>query len=214
MGFKKFVAAALAAGFCMVSAVTPAKADISNVEVAVDWAEKDTDFVRFSAMGRDIDIADVYGIKITFTCADISGGVGGGLIINCDTNGWDQAEWGNDGAGKAITAVETGNADEYTVTRLLDAPVFQADNTYANFCLSHWWGGDIVITGAEFLGADGKALGAATASSGEVSAEASEGDDAKAPLPKTGLVSSLVFFDAGAVISGAGAMVVKGKKEK
>ena len=130
---------------------------------------------------------DVYGIKITFTCADISGGVGGGLIINCDTNGWDQAEWGNDGAGKAITAVETGNADEYTVTRLLDAPVFQADNTYANFCLSHWWGGDIVITGAEFLGADGKALGAATASSGEVSAEASEGDDAKAPLPKTGL---------------------------
>ena len=195
MGFKKFVAAALAAGFCMVSAVTPAKADISNVEVAVDWAEKDTDFVRFSAMGRDIDIADVYGIKITFTCADISGGVGGGLIINCDTNGWDQAEWGNDGAGKAITAVETGN-------------------TYANFCLSHWWGGDIVITGAEFLGADGKALGAATASSGEVSAEASEGDDAKAPLPKTGLVSSLVFFGAGAVISGAGAMVVKGKKEK
>ena len=154
MGFKKFVAAALAAGFCMVSAVTPAKADISNVEVAVDWAEKDTDFVRFSAMGRDIDIADVYGIKITFTCADISGGVGGGLIINCDTNGWDQAEWGNDGAGKAITAVETGNADEYTVTRLLDAPVFQADNTYANFCLSHWWGGDIVITGAEFLGAE------------------------------------------------------------
>lgn len=210
MRIKKLFAAALAAGLCFVSAAVPAKADMSNVEVATDAGEKDTDFVRFSAMGKDFAVTDVYGIKITFTCADISGGVGGGLIINCDSDGWNQVEWGNDGAGKPITAVATGNADEYTVTRLESAPVFQADNTFANFCLSHWWGGNIVVTDAQFLGAEGKLLGGSV-----TDAPADGNNDTPAPaLPKTGLVSSFAFLAAGAMISGTGVVVAKGKKEK
>ncbi len=208
MRIKKLFAAALAAGLCFVSAVTPVKADMSNVEVATDAAEKDSDFVRLSAMGKDFAITDVYGVKVTFTCADMSGGVGGGLIINCDTDGWNQVEWGNDGAGKEITAVATGKADEYTVTRLEAAPVFQADNTYANFCISHWWGGSIVITDVQFLGADGKSLAAAT------TAPTESNNAAASALPKTGLVSGMVFLATGAMISGAGVVVAKGKKEK
>ncbi len=164
MRFKKLLAAALVMGLCVTSAAVPAKAGIEDVEVKVDGAEKGGDatgaggFVLFNAKDQDFALTDVYGIRITFTCTDLSGGVGGGFVINSNNHDWDQVDWGNDGAGKEITAVPTQNADEFTVTRLATSPLFQADDTYAQFCLSHWWGGKIVITKAEFLGKDGKAL--------------------------------------------------------
>lgn len=165
MRFKKLLAAALAMGMCVVSAAVPASAGIEDVEVKVEGATKEGDptgaggFVLFDAMGKDFALTDVYGFRITFTCSDLSSGFGGGYIVNSNSTGWDQVDWGNADAGKTISAVPTKNEGEFTVTRSSATPVFKADDTYAQFCLSHWWGGKIVITKAEFLGKDGKALG-------------------------------------------------------
>ena len=165
MRFKKLFAAALAMGLCVVSAAVPVSAGIEDVDVKVEGAVKEGDptgaggFVLFDAMDKDFSLTDVYGFRITFTCSDVSGGFGGGFIVNSNSTGWNQVDWGNADAGKEISAVPTKNAGEFTVTRTSSSSFFKSDETYAQFCLSHWWGGKIVITKAEFLGKDGKELG-------------------------------------------------------
>lgn len=221
---KKFLAMALAAGLCFTTAAAPAYAGVENIILDVDWAERDTDFVRFNALNTDVDVTAIYGVTLTITCADMSAGVGGGIIINTDTNGWDQKEWGNADAGKEISLVPTDNADEYTLTRMSDTPMFDASATYANICLSHWWGGDITVIDCDFLDADGNILGAAAADEPAVdepavdepadeAANESDTEDTSVILPQTGVVSTIVFLASGAMMVFGGAALTKKKED-
>lgn len=217
---KKFLALAMAAAVVFSTSAVSAHAAIS-AEDGLEGVRLDGGNLFLDCGSFMDDVSTVYGVEFTFEAASPEEGFGGGIIINAENNNWDQAEWGNEGADKQWTAVADG--DVYKVSRVSDAPVFVVGESYSNFALSQWWGGDLKIVGYTLLGADGKALGAAeeapveeepVAEDTTVEAPAEEvTTEAPAELPKTGLVSGAVFFAAGALVTAAGAMVAKKKED-
>ena len=98
-----------------------------------------------------VDVTEVYGVRYYIEVGDASGGFGGGIVINGESNNWESHDWGNADAGKEIVS------DGTYVELLKDAPVFKTEDTYANFCLQNWWG-DFQITDVDILGKDGVIL--------------------------------------------------------
>lgn len=214
MRIKKLFAAVLAAGLCLMSATTQVKAeDITNA-TGNDWFAYVSEWSNWTVDARSagVDVASVYGVEFTFTCADVSGGINGQIIINAENDNWSGYDWGN--SGQPIEVKETGNANEYTIALIKDTPTFVDGESYSNFVLKQYWGEPMVITAIKFIGADGKAIGEAAEEApaetpGETPAEAEE----PVVLPKTGLVSGLVFVAVGAVVSAAGVVVAKKKED-
>ena len=190
--FKKLAAVVLSLALVAVMANGTVKAAIST---SMDNAEMRGSDFYFDCLAQGL-AADAYGARITFTIADESQGFGGGFIFNSSADNWNSMEWGNADAGKALSAVSTGNAGEYTVERLSDAPIFAADEAqWAEIAVQQWWGGDIVITNVEMLNADGSVLGAVAEEAAVETTEAvAETTAAVDETPKTGDSSNVVYI--------------------
>ena len=111
-----------------------------------------------------VDVTEVYGCRFYITVNDPSQGYGGAIGINATANNWEAHEWGNDGAGKAITS------DGSTIEFMSDSPAFKADDEYANFFLQNWWG-DFSVDDCDLLDKDGNVLEAVGAAAEEAPAE-------------------------------------------
>ena len=154
--FRKLTTVVLTMALVFTMVNTQVKAD-QTITTGIENAEMKDGTFSFDSMGAGL-VEGVYGARITFTVADESLGFGGGFIFNSSNGGWNSAEWGNDGAGKAITAVATGNAGEYTIERLEGSPIFEGETGWAEICLQSWWGSDLEITKVEILDASGTDL--------------------------------------------------------
>ena len=111
-----------------------------------------------------VDVTEVYGCRFYITVNDPSQGYGGAIGINATANNWESHEWGNDGAGKAITS------DGTTIEFMSDSPAFKADDEYANFFLQNWWG-DFSVDDCDLLDKDGNVLEVVGAAAEEAPAE-------------------------------------------
>ena len=108
------------------------------------------------AIDAGVDQTTVYGVTyhVTFSeseVADEAAWIGGGIGANSPSTGWKQIEWGR--TDKTVIAdLENG-----TITWLNTAPVFKANDQYAQFWLQTW-GGTVTINSADILGEGGVIL--------------------------------------------------------
>lgn len=203
----------LAVAFAMVLMVgVMSTAKVSAQTIAFDkckcdwfiWNEQYSQIqVDFLASG--LDLSQICDCRMTLKIDDMSGGCGGGYILNSEKGGWDQKEWGNDGAGKAITLVDLGDG-LYTLAFGSTTPLYTDPGAWAQVVISAWWGPDFEVVKCELLDAAGNTLLVTPAPM----------VIAPAPgLPQTGVVSSLVLFATGAcLVAGGSVMVKKNRREE
>lgn len=168
--FKRIFTVLSAMALIIGMGATQAKAE-KVITTNIDNAEMRGSDFYYDALAAGI-VDGVYGVKVTIVVADESAGFGGGLIINSDA-GWNSKEWGNSDAGKPISAEPTGNAGEYTLTRLDSEAVYASGVTYAEVAIQSWWGGDFEVTKLELLDASGNVL-TATAEDSSTTEEVTE----------------------------------------
>lgn len=151
MTIKKIIAT-VAASAIVVSAMSASV----FADKFVNSNEGDNYIIDLIAEGYNV--TEVCGVTFTISGDYASSGIGGGIGFNSPSTGWDQTEWGNADANKAITLTEDNK-----VTLLRDAPVFKesdttGDNPHAQVWISKWWGNDATVDKVEVLGAGGAVL--------------------------------------------------------
>ena len=101
-------------------------------------------------------ISDVYGAEVKLSGVDTTAGAGGGIILQSDSAGWNQKEWGNEGSGKDCIYDYTS----FTFKRLESAAPFADSDTWASIVISQWdgWGEAVTVESVTLLGKDGNAL--------------------------------------------------------
>ena len=203
---KKVLSVLLAAALCVV-ATTGTSAQAATITLPdrsdCNWIYYDSQYDSYKITAFNDaegvtagticdDIATIYALEITVKAAstpDTS------VIINAESANWDQhdgMDWADNGDGT------------YTTTLKKDGPfsLFKTADTYAQICLGPWGGVDIEVVGAKWLDKDGgviKAYGAGAAGGS---------------LPKTGVVSSVVFYGIGALLIGGGVVATKKAKKE
>ena len=177
MKMKKILAGVAASAL----AVTAMAASASAVNIA-DYFEKNVEGNHGAALyliandgkaqwavDAGVDITTVYGVKfyVTFDAADVADEatwLGGAVVANSNSTGWKQVEWGR--VDKEITAdLENG-----TVTWQNGAPIFAADDEYAQLWLVDKDGN--VITGNDAAETTEAETEAATEAETEAATEA------------------------------------------
>lgn len=100
------------------------------------------------------ELTDVYGVTFHVTLGDGSAEwYGGGIGANSNSTGWKSIEWGTN--GKEVTY----DAEKGTLTWLSDAPIFKADDKYAQLWMQNWTDGQtLTVTAIDILGKDGVVL--------------------------------------------------------
>ena len=194
--FKKFFTILAAMALVISMGATEAKAE-KVITTSVENAEiRNVDFF-YNALAAGI-VEGVYGARVTIIVADESVGFGGAFVFNSTNNNWNAKEWGNADAGKAISAESTGNAGEFTLTRIEAEPIFDPgeEGGWAEVAMQSWWGSDFEVTKVELLDASGNVLGATAEESTEEAAEETEVTETEATAeesPKTGDNSNLAI---------------------
>ncbi|MGN1105406.1 MAG: hypothetical protein ACI4RH_02055, partial [Huintestinicola sp.] len=163
MNLKKTLAAIAAAALltASISAVNANAIDLKyykadNNNMVFVNADKASD-PNWSA-DYQADITSVYGVIYTVKL-DAKGVAeeswfGGKLILNSNSNGWNEIKtWGN--GSEDIFVDTTGETAE--IKYLSDSPFFKADDKYAQVCLQSY-GAGITITGVELLDKDGNLI--------------------------------------------------------
>lgn len=177
-----------------------------EVNVVLDSSSEDTKMYqlpleKFAGNG---DLEKIV-VTVTFAQTETLGWVGGGGAIGYSTDSdWQQVDF------------EHQFVDGSTNT--VDIPIEIPDGINVTYDpesiiqVGWWWGStpSITVDKITLVFDDPNAAPAVedTAPADDTSAPAD-----KTELPKTGLVSSVVFLAAGALLSGAGVVVAKGKKE-
>lgn len=160
-------------------------------------------------------------VRITFTASSLEAGFGGGFIFNTSGagaagNNWNSKEWGNADAAKEISAVETGNDLEFTITRDDAAGLFGTTEdqygVYNKVCLQSWWGADIDVTKIELLDASGNTIYSAPAGSTTTPDDGEGEGGTTEPTPVTGDVMNIVMIAGVAVVALGGVVVCARKK--
>ncbi|MCM1300086.1 MAG: hypothetical protein NC228_11030 [[Eubacterium] siraeum] len=174
-----FTAGALAASAYAADAVT--FSDGTGKATLGDSSKGENTRITFdltTALPAGINIADVYGVQLSFEgeFAEETG-AGGTFIFSTKSNNWNGVEWGNEGADKAITY----NAANKTLTRTETAPFFTAtdisgnEGEYAQVVVDAYWGsGELKVTKISFLGQNGNELTASAASTTDATASAAQ----------------------------------------
>lgn len=213
MKLRKVLAVAFAL-ILMVGAMNTTKASAQTIafdKCKCDWFVWNEQYsqIQVDLLASGFELSQIYDVRMTLKIDDMSGGCGGGYVLNSEKGGWDQKEWGNDGSGKAITLVDLGDG-LYTVAFGSTAPLYTDPGAWAQVVISAWWGPDFEIVKCELIGADGSVLATTPAET------AAPILIAPAPgLPQTGVVSSIVLFAAGAcLVAGGSVMVKKNRKEE
>lgn len=210
--FRKLTTVVLTMALAFTMVNTQVKAE-KTITTSIENTEMKDGTFYFDSMAAGL-VEGVYGARITFTVADDTLGFGGGFTFNSSNGGWNAAEWGNDGAGKAITAVATGNAGEYTIERLESSPIFEGETGWAQICLQSWWGSDLEVTKVEILdasGADMLASATTNATVEETTTTPAESttESATDATPKTG--DSMNVFYVVSILSLAAVVIVAEK---
>lgn len=232
MSIKKLFAAALAAGLCFVSAAAPVKAAVVTPEGATENGWANYTVADFYDSDQDLSEVKSYTYVLEYDAEisasnDFNGQV---MIQNTVDWAWTQRTF----SGDTSVVDWQGLPYDYELVvideHIAELTISCSDAAMAPLTLQDKIGiGDwndaytVTVKDVKFNFDDEAAAPVEeeppTAGNGDASAEGEQpttgGDDAPAPeLPKTGLVSSMVFFAAGILISGAGVVIVKGKKEK
>ncbi len=150
-----------------------------------------------------IDVTTVYGYRVVGSFAEGEAEndevwLGGSIGTNSDSTGWAQNDW-----DKSNPILDAANG---TITLLKDAPLFSADDTYAQL----WymiWGGTFTESHVELLGKDGSVIATTAASAGNVDAAT----DSTKGSADTGIAD--VAAVAGLAVVAAGAIVVAKKRK-
>lgn len=202
MSIKRILAAAAASVVAVSAMAVVASAAITN-------PNDGTKYVYDAAADLGDKVGDCYGVTVSITpaAADLPDGIGGGICANNDPFTW--TEFGNDGAGKAITT------DGKTITLKGDSALFQSDAP--QIIIEGWWGSDFTVDGIVYLDKDGNDLkNAAPAESKpeESKPEESKTEDSKTeskPNVDTGVEGVAAVVGVAAVAAGA---LVVAKKRK
>ena len=102
-------------------------------------------------------LTDVYGAEVVISGVNTEAGAGGGIILQSDSAGWNQKQWGNEGStGTDIFY----SYEDFKITRLESASPFAESDTWANVVISQWdnWGDPVKVESVKLLGKDGKEL--------------------------------------------------------
>ena len=150
-----------------------------------------------------IDVTTIYGYRVVGSFADgeaedESVWLGGSIGTNSPSTGWAQNDWDK---SNAILDAKNG-----TITLLKDAPLFAADDSYAQL----WymiWGGTWTEDHVELLGKDGSVIATTAASAGNVDAAT----DSTKGSPDTGVADVAVV--AGLALVAGGAFIVAKKRK-
>ncbi len=228
MKFKKLYAAALAAGICFVSAAAPVSAAIVAPDGTVGngWAQ----YTVEEFYDSDKDVTEVKSFTFVLGC-DVafaaSGDFNGQLVVQNTVDwAWNQKTFSadtsvNDFEGKPYD-FELVIVDESTaeVTIPCEGPMalFTLQDKIG---VGNWNDGyTLTVKDVKFNFGDAPAAPAEQEPADQKEDEKpadqkpEESSDKTPTLPKTGLVSGMVFFAAGSLLTGAGVVVAKGKKEK
>ena len=169
-------ACALAASAMAISAF----AEVKNGNTTGDDGKL---FYTLDAMA-DYDVTAIYGVTFDLSWTDEGKGCGGGIGFNSESTGWKSVEYGNEGSDKALILDANG---DFTYTS--DAPIFSADDTYAQIWVQNWWGAEVTVESITVLGKDGKPLakkGAGDSKTEDPKTEDPKTEDPKTEDPKTG----------------------------
>lgn len=137
---------------------------------------------------------------VTFAQPEALGWVGGGGAIGYSTDGdWQQVDFEH----------QFVDGDTNTVDIVVEIPdgINVTYDEGSIIQVGWWWGSTSYIT------LDKISLVFESADAADDTAAPAQSTETAPSLPKTGLVSSVVFLAAGALLSGTGAVVVKGKKK-
>lgn len=205
MGIKKLFAVVLTAGLCLVSAVTPAKATVTaDGEPTAGWAK-----FGIADYLDGMDVADIKSFTLTIDSdvpvQDWFNGMlaiaGGPFVQKLFSGDINSVNWEGKPYDYEFVLVDD---DTVQLTVPCDSEVIFGSADYEIWIGD--WGDAYCWTLVDITFSD----------TVEEAPAPGVGGGAIMPvptLPATGLVSSVVFFAAGAVLSAAGVVVVKGKKE-
>ncbi|MGN0617968.1 MAG: LPXTG cell wall anchor domain-containing protein [Ruminiclostridium sp.] len=173
-----------------------------------------------------IDVTTVYGYKVTaqFPAAEVADEatwIGGGIGTNSNSTGWASTEWGRAEKPILVTFDSNGVAE---IEFLSDAPLFAADDAYAQLWIQ-CWGGTMTILDIDVLGEDGEVIDCLTVAEPQDQEVVAADDEDEAPAegdvdaatdddkgsPDTGVADVAVV--AGLAIVAAGAVLVSKKRK-
>ncbi|MCR5829444.1 MAG: LPXTG cell wall anchor domain-containing protein [Lachnospiraceae bacterium] len=200
---KKVLSVIFAAALCVVAtAGTSAQAAEIKLPSGCTWIYYDPTYDSYKvAAFNDAegvpagtitdDLSTIYACRVTVKAADTPDTA---LIINAESANWEQ----HDNPGWEASG------DNYVATLKKDGPfsLFKTPDTYAQICFGTWGNVDIEVVGAEWLDKDGNVI----KSYGVGAAGAS--------LPKTGVVSAVVFYGLGSLLIGGGVVATKKAKKE
>ena len=213
MRIKKLFAAALAAGLCFVSAVTPVKANVIDKDGnSVNQAT----FMVSDFYNSDKDVTEVKSFTVVLKCdteLSASNAFNSQIVVQNTVDwAWNQKsfsadtsvlDWQGNPYDYELKVIDTSTAEVTVPCEGVMALLTVEDRIVIGDYNEYTW----TVEDVKFNFGDAAPVAPAPAEGGD--------DAAPAPaLPKTGLVSSMAFLALGAMISGAGAVVAKGKKEK
>ena len=129
MKIKRLLAGIVACAMAVSAMAITASAAITHAN--------DGDDYKFDVMA-DLgdDFAKVTKIEVTIDVPDMSGGAGGGFILNSNSTGWKSTEFGDADSGKDITFGD----DFILVYDNGGEPIFAEDDEYAQVVIQSWWG--------------------------------------------------------------------------
>lgn len=209
MKMKKLFAAALAAGLCVVSAVTPVKANVIDKDGnSVNQAT----FMVSDFYDSDKDVTAVKSFTVVLKCdteLSASNAFNSQIVVQNTVDwAWNQksfsadtsvADWQGNPYDYELKVIDSSTAEVTVPCEGVMALLTVEDRIIVGDYNEYTW----TVEDVRFN------------FGGEAAAPADGNNDTPAPaLPKTGLVSGVVFLALGAMISGAGVVVAKGKKEK
>ena len=221
---KKLLATVLALSCAMAMLVCTAAATDVNTSIEGEYVTSGADGFSydFSYIGKTP--SEMAKITVTFTVGDESLGFGGAIVLNTwvDGFGWASTEWGNDGAGKTITAVSTGNAGEYSIsldtTGAFHGTGEAEEGVYNKIVVQQYWGDPITVTKVEAYDASGALYYSlpATAETPPTETPSTETPSTETPstedTPQTGDAMSIVMIAGVAAVALCGVVVCAKKK--
>ncbi|MCH5192663.1 MAG: hypothetical protein J1F11_01790 [Oscillospiraceae bacterium] len=153
------------------------------------------------AVDNGIDITSIYGVRFNVELddaevADDSVWLGGGIGANSKSTGWLQNDW---------TRGDKLDTSTGTITWQNDAPIFAADDPYAQLWIQVW-GGSVSAVSVEMLDANGNVITA-----GSSSAATTTTTTGTTTAPKSGNVA---VASIASVMALAGAAAVVSRKRK
>ncbi|MDE7297719.1 MAG: LPXTG cell wall anchor domain-containing protein, partial [Lachnospiraceae bacterium] len=214
MKIKKLVAAALAAGVCLMSTVVPVKANVIDKDgISVNQAT----FTVSDFYDSDKDVTEVKSFTVVLKCdteLSASNAFNSQIVVQNTVDwAWNQktfsadtsvVDWQGNPYDYELKVIDSSTAEVTVPCEGVMALLTLDDRIVVGDYNAYTW----TVEDVRFN------FGEEPTTSGDDTPSAEEpttSGDAAPALPKTGLVSGMVFFAAGALLTGAGVVVAKGK---